>query len=404
MLKQWGKSLGYLAVVGALTPVSMLLLFLLPMSAMSIVAAGLGFVLIPIVVMIIRLWTDLHRSLIGLVLDEPVPSAFRPPTGSIFRRLVQVATDSNTWRDIIWLVLNCFLGFGMAMLGLVLLVFATVGTFVALFWWTVRDGDSIQFMGSHVNNFGMALLLGAPLAIFSVIIAWYAIPFLAKTHALISKVLLSPSQLEARVEELTETRAGAVNAHEAELRRIERDLHDGTQARLVSIAMRLGVAEKSLPQDDPAGLLVREAREGAEQAMGELRDVIRTMYPPILADRGLANALAALGARCPVPVGVEVGELGRVPAAVETAAYYVVAEALTNVAKHSQATRASVRVTWDNALVIIVADNGFGGIDESRGTGVLGMRRRVAALDGTLTVDSPNGGPTVISVELPCAS
>jgi signal transduction histidine kinase len=159
-----------------------------------------------------------------------------------------------------------------------------------------------------------------------------------------------------------------------------------------------------LPAEDPATLLVREAREGAEQAMGELRDVIRTMYPPILADRGLSGALAALGARCPVPVSVEVGELGRIPAAVEAAAYFVVAEALTNVAKHSQATTASVRVAWDGALMILVADNGFGGVDESRGTGVLGMRRRVAALDGTLTVDSPSGGPTVISVEVPCAS
>jgi signal transduction histidine kinase len=168
--------------------------------------------------------------------------------------------------------------------------------------------------------------------------------------------------------------------------------------------MRLGVAEKTLPASDPATELVREAREGAEQAMGELRDVIRTMYPPILADRGLSGALTALGARCPVPVGVEVGDLPRIPPAVEAAAYFVVAESLTNIAKHSDATRASVRVSWDGALMIMVADNGFGGVDESRGTGVLGMRRRVAALDGTLTVDSPSGGPTVISVEVPCAS
>jgi signal transduction histidine kinase len=246
--------------------------------------------------------------------------------------------------------------------------------------------------------------LGIPTAAIAVGLVWFGTPVLARLHATMTKLLLSPSKLAVRVEELAETRAGAINSHDAELRRIERDLHDGTQARLVSIAMRLGVAEKALDDKDPVSVLVKDAREGAEQAMGELRDVIRTMYPPILADRGLDGALAALGARCPITTVVETEDLGRVPAPVEAAAYFVVAEALTNVAKHSKATNARVRVTRDDCLRITVSDNGFGGVDESRGSGIIGMRRRIAALDGTLTVDSPSGGPTVISVEVPCGS
>ncbi|MEV4315751.1 sensor domain-containing protein [Actinocrispum sp. NPDC049592] len=403
MVKQWGKNLAYLAAVACTALVSLPLLILLPMSVMSIAFAGVGFVLIPVYVIIVRLWTDLHRTLVGLVLPQRVPLALRMPQGSVLARFRQAVTDANTWRDLVWLVVHGFLGFFSGWVAVLVCLMAAGGVFTTLFWWTLPRSDSLQIVDVHITNWALALVVGLPMTIFGGIGARYAIPFLAQTHAHMSRVLLSPS-LEARVEELTETRAGAVDAHEAELRRIERDLHDGTQARLVSIAMRLGVAEKSMSTEDPAAVLVREAREGAEQAMGELRDVIRTMYPPILADRGLSGALTALGARCPVPVGVEVGELPRIPPAVEAAAYYVVAEALTNVAKHSKATRASVRVTWDDAVVIMVADNGFGGVDEARGTGVLGMRRRVAALDGTLTVDSPAGGPTVISVEVPCGS
>jgi signal transduction histidine kinase len=404
MVRQWGKSAGYLAVIGFTAPLSMLMLMLLPMAVMSLFVAGLGFVLIPVAVLIIRLWTDLHRHLVGWVLDKSVPSAFRAPTGGVFARLRQVLGDWNTWRDIIWLIMHTVVGCALGWLGMLLVAMAAGGAFAVTFWWAMPAGDPVQLFDVQINSWGTALAVGLPSIVFGAAMAWFVIPLLARTHAGISKVLLSPSALDARVEQLTTTRAGVVDAHEAELRRIERDLHDGTQARLVSIAMRLGVAEKSMGTEDPAATLVREAREGAEQAMGELRDVIRTMYPPILADRGLPGAMAALGARCPVPVTVEVGELGKIPAAVETAAYYVVAEALTNVAKHSNATSASVRVAWDGSLMITVADNGFGGVDESRGTGVLGMRRRVAALDGTLTVDSPPGGPTVISVEIPCVS
>ncbi|MBP2323268.1 signal transduction histidine kinase [Kibdelosporangium banguiense] len=404
MLKQWGRSAGYMALAGFSAPFSMAFFLLILMCGVALFAAGLGFVLFPIVIMTIRLWTDMHRGLAGWVLGAEIQPAFQPLRGGVLARVRQVITDSTTWRDLAWLVVHMFLGFGLGILTMMLTVFAVFTTWMTVFWWTLAPQDTGQIFDIRIDNWAMALAVGAPIAVGALGLAWFGVPFIARVHAIMSKLLLSQSKLAARVEELAETRAGAVNAHDAELRRIERDLHDGTQARLVSIAMRLGVAEKSLDDKDPVSHLVREAREGAEQAMGELRDVIRTMYPPILTDRGLDGALAALGARCPVPTVVETSDLGRVPAPVEAAAYFVVAEALTNVTKHSHATAAVVRVTRDECLRITVSDNGFGGVNESHGTGILGMRRRVAALDGTLAVDSPPGGPTVISVEVPCVS
>jgi signal transduction histidine kinase len=404
MLKQWGRSAAYMAFAGFSAPVSLPLFILLPMSGLALIAAGLGFVLFPIAVMTIRLWTDVHRSLAGWVLGVEIEPAFQPLRGGVLARVRQVVTDSTTWRDLAWLFVHLVLGFGLGVIAMILTALAVFTSWMTFFWWSLRPPDRGQILDVRIDNWPIALAIGAPMAILALGMAWFGVPLLARVHATMTRLLLSPSKLAARVEELAVTRAGAVNAHDAELRRIERDLHDGTQARLVSIAMRLGVAEKSLDDKDPVTHLVREAREGAEQAMGELRDVIRTMYPPILTDRGLDGALAALGARCPVETVVETGDLGRVPAPVEAAAYFVVAEALTNVSKHSNATTALVRVTRDECLRITVSDNGFGGVDESRGTGILGMRRRVAALDGSLAVDSPAGGPTVISVEVPCVS
>ncbi|MBE1465029.1 sensor histidine kinase [Kibdelosporangium phytohabitans] len=404
MLKQWGRSAGYLAVVGFSAPFAMPLFLLLPMSGIALIAAGLGFVLFPLVVMLIRIWTDMHRLLVGWVLGTRVETQLRPLRGGVLARVRQVLTDPTTWRDLVWLFVNMIMGFVFGIAGMIVTSFAAASTFLLFFWWTMPDDMPVQIMDVHVDSVGKAIVVAAPTAVVGLALAWFGVPLLARVHATISKALLQPSALEARVEELAETRAGAISSHDAELRRIERDLHDGTQARLVSIAMRLGMAEKSMDDKDPVSMLVREAREGAEQAMGELRDVIRTMYPPILADRGLDGALAAIGARCPVPTVVETGDLDGVPAPVEAAAYFVVAEALTNVAKHSSATSASVRVVRDECVRITVSDNGMGGIDEGRGTGIIGMRRRVAALDGTVAVDSPAGGPTVISVELPCAS
>jgi signal transduction histidine kinase len=219
-------------------------------------------------------------------------------------------------------------------------------------------------------------------------------------------LLRSPGRAEMaeRIETLETSRAGAVDAQETELRRIERDLHDGAQARLVALGMSLGMAEQKLA-DDPerAGELLAEARIDAEHALRELRDLARGIHPPVLADRGLEAALASLASSTPLRVGLSIDVSPRPPAAVESAAYFVAAEALANAAKHARATRVDIAIARvGGAIELEVRDDGQGGADPE-GSGLRGLRRRVEALDGTLTVVSPPGGPTTIRAELPCA-
>ena len=221
--------------------------------------------------------------------------------------------------------------------------------------------------------------------------------------------LLGPDRdaaMAAQVTRLETSRTAAVDSAETERRRIERDLHDGAQQRLVALAAGLGAAKEKLEVDPEAGRsMVAEAHEEAKAALKEIRDLVRGIHPVILEDRGLDAALSAVVARAPVPVQLDVRVHPRPPAAVESAAYFVVNEALTNVARHAQSTRASVSIARaGDRLVVEIRDDGVGGADASRGTGLQGLRDRVAALGGTMHVISPDGGPTTISVELPCAS
>jgi signal transduction histidine kinase len=211
--------------------------------------------------------------------------------------------------------------------------------------------------------------------------------------------------LAKRIGVLESTRAGAVDAQEAKLRKIERDLHDGAQARLVSLGISLGLAESKFGSDpDEAQALVTEARQGVQEALGELRDLVRGIHPPVLTDRGLAAALGTLADRSPVPASVHVELDERPPVAVESAAYFIVAEALANAGKHAGASRVGVHVYRRDALLLVdVEDDGHGGADPSGG-GLSGLRQRLEALDGTLLVVSPAGGPTLVHGELPCAS
>jgi signal transduction histidine kinase len=217
-------------------------------------------------------------------------------------------------------------------------------------------------------------------------------------------------QLVERVDELSRTRRGALDVQAAELRRIERDLHDGAQARLVALSMQLGRAEDKLEDRPEVAELVRRARDEASAAIKELRDLARGIAPPVLADRGLAAAVESLGQRSAIEVDVDAALKRRLSPVIEAAAYFVVAEALTNVAKH--APGAAARVTLgekDDVLVLEIADDGPGGALESAGdgtaaTGLAGLRRRVEALDGTLRVTSPAGVGTAIRAELPCVS
>src|SRR5215218_5114042 len=213
------------------------------------------------------------------------------------------------------------------------------------------------------------------------------------------------AELRARLEELRASRARIVEAAQAERRRIERDLHDGTQQRLVSIAMTLGLADSRLDRDQPAARsLLGEARASLSDALRELRELSQGIHPGILSERGLRAALEELAYGARLPLELEVGLAERLPDRVEAAAYYVVSEALTNIAKHAHATAVGIRVLRTNDHAVVeVADDGIGGADGSRGTGLRGLTDRVDALGGTLRVESPPGRGTVVHAEIPCA-
>lgn len=341
--------------------------------------AVVGCWLLPEAVLLIRRIAGAKRNLTTLWTGRKIPEAYAPMTGTLRERLRISVKDPSTLTDFRWMVAYYFYG-------------ALV--FLALPVWPVA---------LVVDGVWAGILRRTPVVLPLIV-------RLADLEAHWSTVLLMPSpkaRLARRVEELKETRADAIAAHGAELRRIERDLHDGAQANLVALSMRIGLAKRAYDRDpEAARRLLDEAQSQAEQALTDLRHVVRGIHPPILTDRGLVGAVRALAASSGLAVTVEDGGLEegtRAPAAVEAAAYFVVAESLTNVAKYSGADRAEVQLTrTKRGLTVSVRDEGRGGADEAQGSGLLGMRRRVAALDGTFDVTSPVGGPTVIEVMLPC--
>jgi signal transduction histidine kinase len=231
----------------------------------------------------------------------------------------------------------------------------------------------------------------------------------ASAHVGLGVALLGPGEqvrLQAELDDQRMRRRLTVEAAENERRRIERDLHDGAQQRLVSLAMNLGMARKKFATDPAAAeQLLAEAHGEAKQALGELRTLARGIHPAVLTDRGLDAALSALAGRAGVPVEVDIAISRRLPTPVESAAYFVVSEALTNVTRHAAATRATVSVSEGTGQVVVeIVDDGVGGADPAAGTGLAGLAGRVDSIDGHLEVDSPPGGPTTIRAELPCAS
>ncbi len=317
---------------------------------------------------------------------EAVPENYLPlDHGTLWARVRAAGTDPGTYRDLRWVGAQLFYGLLLWYLSLLLWPLALL-----------VDGVWCGLAGRP------ALLLPQ-------------IARLASLEARLSRTLLLPSRSERlaeRVVELSATRAGAVATHSAELRRIERDLHDGAQAHLVALSMRIGLARQAYGQDaEAARKLLDDAQDQAEEALAGLRHVVRGIHPPVLTDRGLAGAVRALAAGSGLEVTVTVEGLAdgaedgtRAPAAVEAAAYFVVAEALSNAAKHSGAAQAAVELTRSAGLLrVCVRDEGTGGAVENGGTGLTGVRRRVAALDGSVELTSPAGGPTVLEVALPGA-
>ncbi|WP_170222800.1 sensor histidine kinase [Nonomuraea turkmeniaca] len=232
-------------------------------------------------------------------------------------------------------------------------------------------------------------------------VAAYTVTAWGGARGAMARAILAPQGSE--LSEVLRSRARLVDAFEMERRRIERDLHDGAQQRLVALSMTLGMARLDLPEDSEAGRLLGLAHGEAKQALAELRELIRGVHSPILTDRGLAAAVRDVAGRSPVPVSVDV-EVGRLPAPVEVTAYYVISEALANLAKHSRATEGVVIGRIQRGILVVeVRDDGVGGADPAKGTGLTGLADRLAVVEGRLSLSSPIGGPTLLRVEIPCA-
>jgi signal transduction histidine kinase len=349
-------------------------------------------------------WIERRRA--ALVLGEPIRDIYKPPaSGHFFDRVRAMFSDPSTWKDLAW---HLLLPIGIADFVVAVTAWSASLGLVSIpaWWWATPESDRMEAGPITVDSWGTAFLCLA-IGIVALPIAAALVRGTAAASGSLSKVVLGPTrrQLEERVEVLAQTRAGAVDAAAAELQRIERDLHDGAQARLVSLALDLGMAEERFDRDpDGARELVEKARGEAKLAMSELRDLARGIRPALLAERGLSEAISALAARTPLPTNVQIELDGRLPAPVELAAYFTVAEALTNAVKHAEARSARVHLWRDGErLRIEVRDDGRGGANP-HGHGLDGLSKRLAALDGTLAIASPRGGPTVLYAEVPCES
>jgi signal transduction histidine kinase len=344
-----------------------------------------------------------ERRRAAITLGEAIPASYLQPDRRGMIGWIHTALgDSATWKDMLWLIL-LLPAFGLA--GFTLAVCGWGSGFGLLFlpaWYWSVGATGVDLGALNVNTLDEAWI-GVPLGLVILTITVPLTRGLGIGLARLARALLAPSE-RRRVVDLERTRAGAVDSQAAELQRIERDLHDGAQARLVALAMDLGMAQEKLDSDpDGARALVAGAHGEAKRALAELRDLSRGIYPAILTDRGLGPALSSIAARNPVEVALDVDVDGRLPAATEAAAYFVVVEALTNVAKHSGAEHCRVRIVHRrDRLALEVTDDGDGGADPG-GAGLTGLRQRVEALDGTLAVADASPG-TTIRAELPCVS
>lgn len=361
---------------------------------------GVGFVLVPATLSLVRTLADRERTRLGrwdqqVLSPGPLPAGVRGALGDRWVR-----------REVVWAALHGTLGLLVSLVVLSMPLYAVRELSLPTWWWALPAGSASDQLGLFtVDGWRSALAVGAGAGSAWVAATVVLAPPVAWVQTLPGRYLLGPpagTDLSLRVVELTATRAAALDAHAAELRRIERSLHDGTQNRLVAVAVLVGAARRAL-RNDPAAAdaALGRAQDAAETALAELRAVVRSILPPVLADRGLAGALNALAAASPVPTAVEV-DVPRGPVSVESTAYFVVAEALTNVARHAGAGTARVEVVRrGSALVVRVSDDGRGGADVADGSGLAGMEQRVRAHDGRLVVTSPVGGPTVVEAELP---
>ncbi|MEU1478325.1 sensor domain-containing protein [Streptomyces sp. NPDC005760] len=407
LLSAWPwRSAGYLltgAVAGAVVLVGLVTLAVAG-GALTAVLVGL-----PLLVMLALsgvVVARMERQRLRLLGADPLPDPHREPAATGLRAwLTTRLREQATWRELGYALLFAGLLWPVDALALtVALLFPLSMAAAPLLMATVGDGREAKVLKQWTVTTWPTAFAVAVLGLLLLAAGLYALGVVAGARAGLTRLLIASrdSDLDARVVELSRSRLRLVDAFEAERRRIERDLHDGAQQRLVALTMTLGLARLDTPPGPLADQLAK-AHDEAGQALAELRELIRGIHPQVLTDYGLAAAVADAADRSVVPVDVDLSVPGRLDQAVEAAAYFVVCEALANVAKHSGADRAEVRGGHSRGrLLLEVRDDGRGGADASAGSGLTGLADRVSVLDGTLSLSSPPGGPTLLRVEFPC--
>ncbi len=361
----------------------------------------LGVPLFVLVGWICRRLAGLERRRIRLFLGIEIPDAPGPAKG--WRKQF---THGPTWRAIGYFLVHFVLG--LVTFTVVISAWATAGAMLSMPWWLHRVPSRRADAGILTATDQRTAWLLAAAGLLMIAVAALLTYALTSLEGVLARAMLGPTarDLEREVDQLRDSRSRVVDSVDAERRRIERDLHDGAQQRLVAVAMNLGRARSQYDKDpEAARRLLDEAHQDAKQALEELRDLARGIHPAVLTDRGLDAALSGLAGRSPVPVSVSVDVEPRCSPTIEAIAYFVVSEALANVAKHAQASHAAVSVQRRGDRVFVqVSDDGVGGADGAGGSGIAGLRDRVAGVDGILELTSPQGGPTTLLVEMPCGS
>ncbi|MFE5567671.1 sensor histidine kinase [Amycolatopsis japonica] len=367
----------------------------------SLCLVGVGFLLAPHVLRLVHVIADRERSR----LSRFGPELIGPGPGPAV--LWDALRRRETQRELVWVVVHGFSGFALGSLGLLLVLSSVRDITFPLWWHLLPEGEAAPTLDLWIVHDYQGSIAVSLLGAGWLFIAIGVFPAMARLQAFPGRRLLRPgpgTDLALRIAHLSAARAAALDAHTTELRRIERALHDGAQNRMVAVNLLVGAARKAASRgvhnlDDILG----RAQDATEAALDELRLVVRSILPPVLADRSLADALDALATTSPVPCRLEVDLPGRYAASVEATVYFVVAEALTNIAKHSRATRAEVELHREEDLLRLrITDNGRGGATEGAGSGVGGVRARIEAHEGTFELTSPVGGPTILIARVPC--
>ncbi|MFI6475787.1 sensor histidine kinase [Streptomyces sp. NPDC050516] len=382
------------------------------LTAMSLVLIGVGLFLVPPMVAAVRWSAQAQRRMTaasGVEITSPYRAA--PPVRSgwlgAWRRCEALFTDSATWRDLLWAQVSITVGGLLAIIPFGMLAHGVFGLLLPLIWEPVVTAwDGSWYMFIPLNDHDDAVM-AAVLGFVEIPVGLFIAPYVLRLHARLTHSVLAPterSRMSHRVQHLARTRTDVVDSSAAEIRRIERDLHDGAQARLLAMGMKIGAAESLLDQNpEAARALLAETRDASVQALEELRNLVRGIHPPVLADRGLVDAVRSLALESHLQVHVTANLPARPEPAVESAGYFAVCELLANATKHSGARRVLIDLQHRaGALFITVTDDGHGGAGAEAGSGLLGIERRIGAFDGTLAISSPPGGPTTVSLQVPC--